>query len=461
MTAVVFVSALAGGVAFTGSAAALEADTAAPYPHSPGTTVESFPVSVVVQRSDAIARSGMKSITLNFGADSSFDGSVQNVSTESVSILISGQNNTRTIGSFNVSTNRNGQVTVTFQQPVPVSAGDRIVVDAGNVTTPSEEGTYTVGVSATTPSGRTDGPVTVEYRVEGAELTFPNQSASQFSGNQTITVSGIIPNAGYIGVFKVAANGSHGELVGNSQPIIGLYDQRNYTINLTDTVEESQRLVAVAYYETSGQTQSQRLNASFDPSEDAVVTNNSVPVNTTGFVTTVNASARVTAGTEYGQGVRLFFSQGQPNTGYRIQQFQNGTPSQTATTFETRANGTAVITTAQLSEGRYVITRVDNGSVVSLDNDTTTGPQDDSFFVTGQTVTQTPDTANGTAAGGNTTAAGAGGGNNTAAGGTGNASGAGGNGGSAGSGAFGPGFGIAVAVVALLGAALLAARRER
>jgi PGF-CTERM protein len=471
MTAVVLVSALAGGVAFSGSAVALDADTAAPYPHSPGTTVDEFPVSVVAQRSDAITRNGMKSITLNFGADSSFDGSVQNVSAESVSVFITGQNNTRTLGSFNVSTNQNGQVTVTFRQPVSVRAGDRIVVDVGNVTTPSSDGDYVVGVSATTPSGRTDGPVTVGYRVAGAELTFPNQSASQFSGNQTVTVSGIIPNAGYVGVFKMAENGSRGELVGSTQPILARYDTRNYTVNLSGNVKQSQRLVAVAYYETSGGSQSERLNATFDPSEDNVVTNNGVPVNATGYVTTVNATARVTAGTEYDQGARLYFSQGQPNTGYRIQLLQNGTPSQTATTFETGANGTEVITTADLNQGQYIITRVDNGSVVGLDNDSTTSQQDDSFFVTGQTVTQTTSTVNDTATGGNTTAAGAGGSNDTAAGGGGNGGGAGnggsggngsgGSGNGGGSGGSGPGFGVIVALVAVLAAGLLAVRRER
>lgn len=468
MTVVVLVSALVGGIAVTGSATALEADTAAPYPHSPGTTSESFVVSVIVERGDAIAKNGMKSITLNFAADSSFDGSVKNVSVETVSVYVSSRSNTRTIGAFNVSTNPKGKITVTFKRPVPVSPGDRIIVDAGNVTTPSAEGTYVVGVTATAPSGKTDGPVTVEYRVAAAELDFPNQTASQFSKNQTITVSGVVPNAGYVAVFTVAENGTRGQLVGVTEPIIAQYDARTYTVNLNGNVEESQKLVAVVYYETSGGTQAERLNGSFDPSEDAVVTNNGKVANATGFVTTVNADARITAGKAYPQGIRLFFSQGQPNTAYRIQTVTNGKPGQIVAQFETAANGTEIIDTTEFAKGQYVITRIADGSVVSLDGDSTTGPGDDTFFITGQTYTETTATTNGSA--GNATTTGASGSNNNGGDGSGagqtkqQGSGSGSNGGDSGgsgsSGVFGPGFGIVIAVVALLGAALLATRRE-
>jgi PGF-CTERM protein len=462
MTIAVVVSAVVGGVALGGTAAALDADTAAPYPHSPGTTVQEFPVSVVAQRSDAITRNGMQSMTVDFGASGGFDGSVGNVTTGSVTVTIVGESSQRTVDPANVSTTGNGQVTLTFQQPVSVGAGTRIIADVGNVTTPSTDGTYTIGVSATTPSGTTDGPVTVDYRVASGSLSFPNQSASQFSANQSVNVSGVIPNAGYVGVFTVADNGSRGELVGASQPILALYDQRNYTVNLNGNVNESQRLMAVAFYETSGGTQSERLNGTLDPSADAVVTNNGNPVNATGFVTTVDADGVVTAGSEYDQGARLYFGQGEPNTGYQLRTLENGSAGSTVTQFETAANGSATIDTTGLQQGQYVITRIDDGSVVSLDNDSTTSAQDDSIFITGQQFTETT-----AATGGSNESGGSGsnatGGTNASAG---NESGAGGNGsgngsgGSGGSSSSGPGFGIAVAVVALLGAALLATRRE-
>jgi PGF-CTERM protein len=468
MTIVVLVSAVVGGVAVSGSAAALGADTAAPYPHSPGTTVQEFPVSVIAQGSDAITRSGMQSMTLDFGASSGFDGSVQNVSTDSVTVTIAGGNGSqRTVSPANVSTTGNGQVTLTFQQPVAVGAGNRIIADVGNVTTPSTDGTYTIGVSATTPSGTTDGPVTVDYRVAGGSLSFPNQSASQFSENQSVTVSGVIPNAGYVGVFTVADNGSRGELVGSSQPIVALYDQRNYTVNLNGNVAESQRLMAVAFYETSGGTQSERLNGTLDPSADAVVANNGVPVNATGFVRTVDADGLLTAGSEYDQGARLYFGQGEPNTGYQLRTVENGSAGSTVTQFETAANGSATIATDGLQQGQYVITRIDDGSVVGLDNDSTTSAQDDSIYITGQQFTETTATTGGSNDSGNgssnaTAGANASAGNESGASGgaDGNGSGnASGSGNGSGSSSSGPGFGIAVAVVALLGAALLAVRR--
>ena len=457
MITVVLVSALVGGIAFTGSAAALDSDTAAPYPHSPGTSAVEFPISVVAQSGDAITQNGMKSMTLDFGAGGGFDGNVGNVSAESATVTITGQQNQRSVNPANVSTTQNGEVTLTFKQPVSVSAGDRIIADLANVTTPSTDGSYTVGVSTTTPSGTTDGPVSDDYRVVSGSLSFPNQSASQFSANQSVNVSGVIPNAGYVGVFTVADNGSRGELVGSTEPIIALYDQRNYTVNLKGNVDESQQLMAVAYYETSGDTQSDRLNGTFDPNEDAVVTNNGNPVNATGFVTTVDADGRIEAGSEYDQGARLYFGQGEPSTGYQLQTVENGSAGRTVTQFETAANGSATLDTAELEKGQYVVTRIDDGSVVSLDNDSTTSPQDDSIYITGQQFTEATATTGSSGGGSN-----ASGDSNASAG---NESGAGDNGSGNGSGSgdsssSGPGFGIAVAVVALLGAALLATRRE-
>src|SRR5699024_12697157 len=88
MTAVVVVSALAGASVIAGPAAALGASSAAPFPHSPGTTAETFPVSVIAQPGDAIRKNRMKSMTINDGADSNFDGTVKNVSAGENSVLV-------------------------------------------------------------------------------------------------------------------------------------------------------------------------------------------------------------------------------------------------------------------------------------------------------------------------------------------------------------------------------------
>ncbi|EMA50487.1 MULTISPECIES: PGF-CTERM sorting domain-containing protein [Halococcus] len=484
MTAIVVVSAVAA-VAVGGPAAALNADTAAPYPHSPGTNVQEFPVSVVTQQSDAVVQNGMGSMTLDFGADNSFDGSVSNVSGEDVSVTIVGSDNQRTVGAFEVAESTNGAVALNFSQRVPVGAGDRILVEVANMTTPTSDGDYSVGVSTTTPDGTTDGPVSVGYRVESASLSLPNQSASQFNDSQSLSLSGVVPNAGYIGVFTVADNGSRGQLVGSTEPIIAQYTPRNYTVSLDSNVNESQRLEAVVFYETTGDTQDERLNGSLDPAEDAVVTNNGAPANATGYVTTIDADGRVGAGSEYDQGARLYFDQGEASTGYQVQGVENGSLGDVVTQFETAANGSSVIATTGFAEGQYAITRLDDGSVVSLDDDSTTGAQDDSFFVTGTsgaanttndtaangsaganatTANGTNATADGTDATGDgatedaaeaTAAAGEDGDNGSAGNATGNESGDGG------SGAFGPGFGPVVAVIALLAAALVAARRKR
>ena len=490
MTAVVIVAAVAAVAVGSPAAVALEPDTAAPYPHSPGTTVQDFPISVVAERNDAIVLNGMGSITLDFGADSSFDGGVQNVTAEDIEVTIIGESDQRTVGAFEVTESGGGTIALDFTQRVPVAAGDRILVEVANVTTPSADGQYSVSVSATTPSGTTEGPVSVGYRVASASVSFPNQTASQFNDTQEITVSGVVPNAGYVGVFTVNEDGSRGELVGSTEPIVARYNQRNYTVSLGGDVEESQRLEAVVFYETTGDNAAVRLNESLDPAEDAVVTNDGVPANTTGYVTTIDADARIAAGSEYVPGARLFFDQGEPNTGYQVQAVENGTLGDVVTQFETPANGSTVVSTAGFAPGQYAITRVDDGSVVSLDDDSTTGARDDSFLVTesaAETTAATDTTTNasvgtnattvdGTAAtttddGSATAAAGAteqgttddGAGETTPAGDGGDTAGNGSDGdsGDGNSGAFGPGFGPAVAVIALLAAALLAARRTR
>jgi len=501
MTAVIMISAVAAVAVGGPTVAALNADTAAPYPHSPGTDVQEFPVSVVTQQNDAVVQNGMGSMTLDFGADNSFDGSVSNVSTEDIGVTIVGANDQRTVGAFEVVESANGAIALNFSQRVPVGADNRILVEVANMTTPTSDGSYSISVSTTTPSGTTDGPVSVGYRVESASLSFPNQSASQFNDTQSISLSGVVPNAGYIGVFTVAENGSRGQLVGNTQPIIAQYTPRNYTVPLDGNVDERQCLEAVVFYETTGSNQDTRLNASFDPSEDAVVTNNGVPANATGYVTTIDADGRVGAGSEYQPGARLYFDQGDASTGYQVQAVANGSLGDIVTQFETAANGSAVIATTGFAEGQYAITRLDDGSVVSLDGDSTTGAQDDSFFVTAMGGATTTNGTNATtanaSAGANATTANASteangtsvatdtaganatetdtaetnatedgatetitateGGSNENAGNT-----SGGNeSGDGGSGAFGPGFGPVVAVIALLAAALIAARRRQ
>jgi PGF-CTERM protein len=472
MVLVVLLAAVGGGVALTGTATALEGHAAATYPATPGTdTLGTFVFAA--EPGDNVAKNGIKTITLDFSSGAG----VANVSDKDVFISVRGgqrieiaeeQSDITEVNSLNVSTN-SAKNTVTITLPRPVrpripsgGVGAEIAIKVENVTTPSQPGTYTVEGTFAGPAGKTDGPATVSYSVSSPALSMANQSLSQFSGQQTINVSASIPGGGYVGLFTTAANGSRGQLVGwtnvSSPPSV-----QNYTIDVDDNITKSQRLVAVAYTESRGRSAGLRAEQSFDPVADEPLVVNGRVVNATATVSTLDVDARVTAGTAYDQGTRLYFM-GDPNTAYRIFTVQNGELGSSAAQFQTAANGTEIIDTAQLGEGRYTISRVDTGSLVSLDNDSTTGPADDSFLVTGQQATTTRTTTGGTTAPSNVTATA---GDTTAAtettataaGGTATSGSNGTGGGQQGTGAGGPGFGVAVAVVALLGAALLMRRR--
>jgi PGF-CTERM protein len=123
-------------------------------------------------------------------------------------------------------------------------------------------------------------------------------------------------------------------------------------------------------------------------------------LNATASISTLDVDGRLQAGGEYDQGERRYFDQGEASSGYQISRIEDGEIGPSATQFQTAANGTAIVDTAALDEGQYAITRVDDGSLVGLDNDSTTGPGDDSFLVTGQQVGP----ANGTNGSANTTA---------------------------------------------------------
>jgi PGF-CTERM protein len=465
MALVVLLAAVVGGVALTGTATALEGHAGATYPATPGTdTLGTFVFAA--EPGDNVAKNGIKTITLDFSSGAG----VANVSDKDVFISVRGSqrieiaeepSDITEVNSLNVSSNAaKNTVAITLPQPVRPripsgGVGAEIAIKVENVTTPSQPGTYTVEGTFAGPSGNTDGPATVSYSVSSPALSMTNQSLSQFSSQQTINVSASIPGGGYVGLFTTAANGSRGQLVGwtnvSAAPSVG-----NYTIDVGNNITETQRLVAVAYTESKGRSAGLRAEQSFDPVADEPLVVNGRVVNATATVSTLDVDARVTAGTAYDQGTRLYFM-GDPNTAYRIFTVQNGELGSSAAQFQTAANGTEIIDTAQLGKGRYAISRVDTGSLVSLDNDSTTGPADDSFLVTGQqaTTTRTAAASNATAAGTAATT----GTTATAAGGTATSGSNGTGGGQQGTGAGGPGFGVVVTVVALLGAALLMRRR--
>jgi hypothetical protein len=471
VTVVVIATAVAGVVA-GGPAAALEGQTGATFPHEPGSSAQVV-VPVGAEEGDAIVADGLDRLTVDFGADRRFDGTATNVSSVDVFVQPEGNGTQRQpVTDFTVN-GSGSQLTVTFADPARIDAGDDVVLKAYDFASPTAAGTYTASVTATTPDGATDGPISVSYRIARASLSFPNQSASQF-GSQNVTVSGVVPNRGYVGVFRTAENGSRGALVGSVPSGPARYNERNYTVSLGGSVAESQRLVAVPFYESQGTNLNERAAGTFDPEQDVPLTNDGQSVNATGFVSVVDADARVQAGTEYPGNTRLYFDPGQPNAGYQVRAVEDGALGGIVTQFSTDADGSAVIDAGQLGQGQYTITPVANpDAVVSLDDDSTTSPADDSFFVTGGTAATAATTAGDGVAGGNVTAdpsgrtagdgpatatEGEAGDGDATAGGVATTDGAGGGDdedGDGGSSVFGPGLGVTGAILALLAAALI------
>ena len=389
MVAVVLLSTVAGVVALGGSAVAFEANGGSTYPATPNTSTIGTGL-YAVKPGDAVVEDGIETITLDVGPEAS----VANVTSEDVYVAIRGTTRYE-IDDVNVSSSQNGsrlEVTLprTIQPPLGEgpNTGSEVAVKFRNFTTPSEPGTYTIDGTVSTPLGETDGPASVSYTVSEPELSFANQSVSQFDERQALDLTAAIPGGGYVGLFTTTENGSRDRLVGSTNVSVSR-EAGNYTVDVSGNVTETQELVAVAYTETTGRSYGIRTEQTFDPAADEPLVVGGDLVNATATVATLDVDGRLTAGSEYDQGERLFFDQGEASTSYAITRIESGELGATADSFQTAANGTAIVDTASLDEGQYAITRVDDGSLVSLDDDSTTGPGDDSFVVTGQQVNAT------------------------------------------------------------------------
>ncbi|HET7323927.1 MAG TPA: PGF-CTERM sorting domain-containing protein, partial [Halococcus sp.] len=311
MVLVVLLSVVAGGVAFGGTALALEGHAGATYPLTPGTdTLGTFVFAA--QPNDNVAQNGIKKITLDFGPGAG----VANVSDRDVFISIRGgqrieiaerPSGITEVKRLNVSTNtKKNRLTITLPHPVrpripPGGVGAEIAVKISNITTPSQPGTYNVQMTLADPSGATDGPATVSYSVSSPTLSMANQSVSQFNNTQTLDVTASVPGGGYVGLFTVGENGSPDELIGATN-VSTSPSAQNYTIDVSGNITESQRVVAIAYTETTGKSAALRAQQSFDPKQDERLTLDGQVVNATGFVSTLDVDARVTAGSQYAQG---------------------------------------------------------------------------------------------------------------------------------------------------------------
>ena len=407
MVAVVLLSTVAGVVALGGSAVAFEANGGSTYPAT--TNASTIGTGLyAVKPGDAVAEDGIETITLDVGPEAS----VANVTAQDVYVAIRGTTRYE-IDNVTVSSSEDGsrlEITLprTIQPPLGEgpNTGSEVAVKFRNFTTPSEPGSYTIEGTVSTPSGETDGPASASYGVTRPELSIENQSLSQFDERQRLDLSAAIPGGGYVGLFTVAENGSRGELVGSTN-VSTSREARNYTVDVSGNVTETQELVAVAYTESVGRSIGVRQEQTFDPAADDPLVVGGDLVNATATISTIDVDGRLTAGGEYDQGERLYFDRGEEDTNYAISRIESGELGGAATQFQTAANGTAIVDTGELEAGQYAITRVDDGSLVGLDDDSTTGPGDDSFVVTGQqvnaTTTRTTDATTTTTGPANTT----------------------------------------------------------
>ena len=176
--ATVLIAVLVASAALVGPGAALSADATVDDP-APG-AVGDYTVTLEPEAGDAVTENGLKSVTLDFGADRDYSGDLGNLSAQDVEVRVGDSNGTVWAGETNVSQD-GSEVTITLQQAFEnIKPGDRIVVRVFGVTNTdialrnaqTLRG-FALRASATDPEGNTDGPVEARYTID------PNATAQQ------------------------------------------------------------------------------------------------------------------------------------------------------------------------------------------------------------------------------------------------------------------------------------------
>lgn len=177
MVAAVVIALLVSAV-LAAPGAALEADATVD-DTAPG-AVGDYTVTLRPEPGDAVARNGLKEVTLDFGADRDYSGDLGNLTAEDVEVRVGDTNGTVWAGQTTV--NQSGsEVTITLEQAFEnVKPGDRIVVRVFGVTNTDVAlrnaqtlRGFALRASATGPQGNTDGPVEARYTID------PNATAEQ------------------------------------------------------------------------------------------------------------------------------------------------------------------------------------------------------------------------------------------------------------------------------------------
>lgn len=177
-TVPVLIAALVASATLAAPGAALSADATVDDP-APG-AVGDYTVTLRAEEGDAVTENGLKSVTLDFGADRDYSGDLGNLTARDVEVRVGDENGTVWAGQTNVSQN-GSEVTITLEQAFEdVRPDDRIVVRVFGVTNTeialrnaqTLRG-FAVRASATDPEGDTDGPVEARYAID------PNATAAQ------------------------------------------------------------------------------------------------------------------------------------------------------------------------------------------------------------------------------------------------------------------------------------------
>ena len=191
----VLMGVLIGTIAVTAPGAALEADngSTSANPQAPGANA-TYRITTVAEPGDATVRVGMKRITLNYGADSDFSGSLTGVTARDVDVTIQNGGEERSIGVDKISTNPRGSwATIDLRRTYDIEPDDQIVVKVSDVTSSeiaieNPRGTrgFVVGVRALTGRGQGDGPVQVRYGLDpNASSTTPAADGTMSETNTT------------------------------------------------------------------------------------------------------------------------------------------------------------------------------------------------------------------------------------------------------------------------------------
>ena len=367
-----------------GTAGAIEPRAGTPHPHTPVTQTK-YSVSFTLESGDSVVDAGdgsdaIKNVTLDFGVDWRFDGSLGNASVDDVGIMVAGHH--RNVSAVEVGPDRK-RVTMELETSVNASPGDRVFAHIYNGTTPSIPESSTgerleVAVHVSDPAGNVDGPVRVKYSVIEAHADLKTSVVARFETPQRLRVRGVLPNRGYVVVRETTASGP-GDIIGVSDYVTPNHTARDVTVDLHEPLEGDAKIRLSLYRETSG-------NETFDAGVDEPYRNAGTMPTRTATVVVPDADAYAHGGTVW-DGQTLLY-EGRPNTPYELRRVTDDSEvGERVESITATPEGIVLVNTSALTVGeRYVLENRLKTGVVDLDRDGDRAVSDDAMTVATQSV---------------------------------------------------------------------------